>query len=468
MLPTLKNTRFLWLAIGSMTLTACTSIPDDRGISEVQVLVEESTPEQDVRLNPDDTWSDEEILSRISSGLSLKDAEFLALQNNPSLRSNLLLVGIAEADYAQAGRMENPGFAYERFSGDDYDASILFDVGGVLLMPLRRQVAARRLEQAKVEADRSVLSHIGDTRSAWIDAVAEKELTRIMERAVESAFTGNNMIRQMSALGHSNVIESAKSEILLSELQTMLAKQRLRQLGATERLVILLGLWGVQARSLSLPDYLPEIPAQIQSFDAVEQSALSSRLDVRLARLNLEALAKNYSLTRKNPFLNAIELGYVLENAEGEKERGYELELRLPLFDLGGVKNEKARIAMEQAQAQAESVAISAASSARLALATYRQSWEISLHYQDTVLPIRNRISQEQLLMYNGMLISVFDLLRDVRAAAQVEMAHVNATRDFWLADNNLQLALSGAGNGAGMNSPAGSLVMAEDGDQGH
>ena len=141
-----------------------------------------------------------------------------------------------------------------------------------------------------------------------------------------------------------------------------------------------------------------------------------------------------------------IELGPKLEKAGGETERGFELEFRIPIFDAGGIKTQKAKFIYQQAQAQAEVTAISAASSARQALEAYRANLEIAKHYRDIVLPLRERVSQEQLLMYNGMLISVFDLLDDLRSAMEMESAYIDAIKAFWLADANLQQALTGSG----------------------
>ena len=68
------------------------------------------------------------------------------------------------------------------------------------------------------------------------------------------------------------------------------------------------------------------------------------------------------------------------------------------------------------------------------------------------MLPLRQQVSEERLLHYNGMLISVFDLLDDVRAAADLEASAIRAVRDFWLADARLQLALTGSSPGMAMN----------------
>lgn len=433
------------LALG---ITACTSIPKDGGITPIASLIDGKLKTEFQLPNPDGKkqFTPQQVEQMIGAPLSLIDAERLSIAINPITRVKLAQVGIAEADYAQAGRMENPGFSYARFSGQDYDASLLFDIGGVILMPLRRQLEARRLESARYQAAGAVLQQIAATRVAWINAVAEKQQTVLMTHALESVQTGNNLTRQMAALGHSNIIEAADSELLLGEMRTSLSKQRLQELAAKESLIRQLGLWGEQARQLQLPDQLPKIPITTLEFSSVEQHAIENRLDVQMANMNLEGMAKNLKLTRLNPFLSAIELGPTLEKGDGEIDRGFELEFRIPIFDSGGIKTEKARIVFRQAEAQAEVIAIIAASNARQALAMYRNQIDIARHYRDVALPLRQRISEEQLLMYNGMLISVFDLLEDMRGATQMKSSYVNALRDFWLADTNLQQALTGSG----------------------
>ena len=431
-----------------LSMTACTSIPKDGGLSNVKSLVDAKLA-ADVELpipGGDSQFTQQQVTQMISAPLTLIDAERLSVGLNPMMKVKLLQVGMAEADYAQAGRMENPGFSYERFSGQDYSASLLFDIGGIILMPLKRQLEARRLEVARYKTAADVLDHIANTRRAWINAVAEKQQTALVTKALESAETGNNLTRQMSALGHSSVIEAADSEIFLNEMRASLSRQRLAEAAAKESLIRQLGLWGKQARLLKLPDRLADLPATPVELESVEQQAIENRLDVRMANMNIEGMAKNLKLTRLNPFLSVIELGPKLEKAGGETERGFELEFRIPIFDAGGIKTQKAKFIYQQAQAQAEVTAISAASSARQALEAYRANLEIAKHYRDIVLPLRERVSQEQLLMYNGMLISVFDLLDDLRSAMEMESAYIDAIKAFWLADANLQQALTGSG----------------------
>ena len=449
---TSRLTRLLFTGL-IVSTTACTSIPDDAGVGPVQELVDAQigTDNPASRLEPENALTPAQISSLLNAPLAIADAELLSMQLNPIARSNLLRVGIAEADYAQAGRLRNPGFSYERSEEGDYGASLLFDIGGLLLMPLRREVELRRLEAARFDAAGEVIQHLSNTRMTWIRAVAEKQLTALVERSLESTAAANDMTRQMTALGHSRAMDAAESEIFLGEMRSALTRQRLAETAAREALIRQLGLWGEAARKLTLPARLPDLPGNLIDYPSIEGEAIAGRLDIQIAKARIEAMASNYSLTRRSPFLSSIELGPVMEKSDEGREYGYELEFSIPIFDAGGIANEKARFLFEQSQDQARSVAIAAASEAREAYQSYRSHWDIARYYENVMLPLRQSVSEERLLHYNGMLISVFDLLADVRAATELEASAIRAVRDFWIADARLQLALTGSSPGMAM-----------------
>ena len=122
--------------------------------------------------------------------------------------------------------------------------------------------------------------------------------------------------------------------------------------------------------------------------------------------------------------------------------------------------------ATSQAEAQAQSTAISAASQARNALHAYRRTWDIANAYSDQVLPIQEALNQEELLRYNGMLISVFDLLKNAKKSLQTQIRHIESLRDFWLADNQLRHTLVAAGS-ISMQFTSPSMASSGDGDDG-
>ena len=82
-------------------------------------------------------------------------------------------------------------------------------------------------------------------------------------------------------------------------------------------------------------------------------------------------------------------------------------------------------------------------------------------------MPLRKRISEENVLRYNGMLISVFELLADARTQIASVNAYIDALRDFWTADASLDFALNGGSPGP-MTVQAGSMQAAGRADAGH
>lgn len=88
-----------------------------------------------------------------------------------------------------------------------------------------------------------------------------------------------------------------------------------------------------------------------------------------------------------------------------------------------------------------------ARSEVREAYHAYRTAFDVARHYRDEIVPLRKQISEEVLLRYNGMLTSVFELLADSREQAAAVQASIEALRDFWLAEADLQAALAAGGS---------------------
>ncbi|MCK6435251.1 MAG: RND transporter, partial [Aquabacterium sp.] len=88
--------------------------------------------------------------------------------------------------------------------------------------------------------------------------------------------------------------------------------------------------------------------------------------------------------------------------------------------------------------------AINARSEVREAYGNYRSAYDIARHQRDEIVPLKKRISEEQGLRYNGMIIGVFELLADARSQITSVNAYIESLRDFWLAQSDLDMALIG------------------------
>ncbi len=120
------------------------------------------------------------------------------------------------------------------------------------------------------------------------------------------------------------------------------------------------------------------------------------------------------------------------------------MTFEIPIFDWGTARVAKAEATYMQAVNLAAEAAVNARSEVRRSYRAYRATYDIARHQRDEVVPIRKLIADENLLRYNGMLISVFDLLADARAQVIGVTVYIDALRDFWIARANLDSALVG------------------------
>jgi len=172
---------------------------------------------------------------------------------------------------------------------------------------------------------------------------------------------------------------------------------------------------------------------------------MEKRLDVLMSKRATEATARSLGLTQTTRFVNVLHAGYQNKSATGEsRSNGYEIELELPLFDFGGARLARAEATYLQAVNRTAAVAVRAQSEVRESYSAYRTAYDLAKHYRDEVVPLRKRMSDENLLRYNGMFASVFDLLTDAKEQIASVVGSVNALRDHWIAETNLQTAMTG------------------------
>jgi outer membrane protein TolC len=219
-----------------------------------------------------------------------------------------------------------------------------------------------------------------------------------------------------------------------------------------------------------LPGRLPDLPDAPRELPDIERIALAQRLDVQGARLATEQTARNLGLTRTTRFVNVLEAGYMRNSSnEAPVQRGWELSFELPLFDWGTARVARAESIYRQSLERAAETAINARSEVREAYGAYRTGWDIAKHHRDEIVPLRQRIAEENVLRYNGMLIGVFELLADARAQIASVNGAIDALRDFWLAQADLDMALVGRpGPAAAAALSATATAPAEPGGAGH
>jgi outer membrane protein TolC len=438
-------------ALVALVLGAC-AVPDtDRAFDPVR-----QTTATHLGEGVDLTWArepaaqqhtDARVTALLAQPLGMDAAVQVALLNNRGLQAAFAELGLTDAQVAQAGRLSNPGFSFGRVTrGDEVELErgLHLDLARLLVLPLIREQEARRLQQVQAQVAMQVLALAADTRKAWVEAVAATEATRYADQVMQAAQAGAELARRMAQVGNFNTLQRAREQMFYAEAAQNLARAQQQQHASRERLTRLLGLWGEQTR-FALPERLPDLPAQPRDLPDIERLALSQRLDVAAARAGVEQTARHLGLTRSTRLVNVLELGTMRNSSnEAPTQKGWEVGLELPLFDWGTARVAQAQAVYMQALHRAADTAIQARSEVREAYGAYRTAWDIARHQREEVVPLAARISEENLLRYNGMLIGVFDLLADARAQIASVQGAIQTLRDFWIAQADLDMALVG------------------------
>lgn len=442
------------LAASMLLLAGCATFSRDGGMEDIAAMTKERTGQTPQRINTDSerTALDKTVRDLLAQPLTADSAVQIALINNKGLQAQLAELGVAESDLVQAGRMRNPGFSFSRLrnggSGNDVeiDRSIMFDLVGLLTMPLRTNIEGRRFEQAKLQAAADAVKLAADTRRAYFHALAAQQTAQFMEQARIAAEAGAELGQRMQKIGNWNKLNAAREQIFYADATAQLARSRQAAISTREQLTRMLGLWQAES-TFVLPDRLPDLPKLPTAVANFEAQAMQQRLDVQMARRDAEATASALGLTKATRFINVLDAGYINKSETGKpRSNGYEISLELPLFDWGSARSTKAESLYMQAVHRTADTAIRARSEVRESYAAYRTAYDLSQHYRDEVVPLRKKISDEMLLRYNGMLASVFDLLTDARLQISAVNAAIDAQRDYWLAETDLQMAINGTG----------------------
>ncbi len=433
----------------ALVLTGCASFSPDGGMTTVSSLTKERTGQAVGRQRSpaDAAVADKRVRELLGQPLTADSAVELALINNRGLQANLADLGIAEADFVQAGRLRNPLLGFTHLAGGgalEIDRSVMFGIVDLLTLPAASDAARVRFEQAQYQAAYDAVGLAAETRQAYFDAVADQQLVIYFAQVKDAAEASNDLARRMVAAGNFSQLEQMREQAFYADATAQLARARQRAVGQRERLTRLLGLSSDQT-SFRLPERLPDLPRTVMQPRDAEQTAMDKRLDLLMARRNVDATAKSLGLTNATRFVNALEVGYANKSQSGSpRENGYEIQVPIPLFDFGGARTARVEAQYMQAVDRAAEVAVNAQSETRVAYAAYRTNYDLAKHYQDEVVPLRKRISEQNMLRYNGMLISVFELITDAREQVAATTAYVESLRDYWIANGNLQTALTG------------------------
>lgn len=459
MMPGLTNLIQGVTVLALLGIGGCAQFSPDGGMDLVQsrASAELGATATKIISQADAQTSGEHVERLLARPLSADSAVQVALLSNRGLQADYNALGVSEAAFVEAGLPPALTFSYGRLaSGEELEVErrVIANILALLTLPSRKKIAQAEFEAARYKAVEATFRLAAETRRAFYTAVAARQTVGFLERARTSADASAELTRKLGETGAATKLDQARASAFYAEVSTQLAQARSRATTEREKLIRLLGLWGQQT-DFKLPGSLPNLPSRIETANQIEAEAIRKRVDLIAARLELDATAKSLGLTEATRYVSALELAGVRnferkveDNVDKSYPTGFEMDIAIPIFDLGEVATRRARETYMQSVNRLIAKAIDARSEARSAYTAYRSAYDIYRQYQNKILPLQKTILEESLLQYNGMLIDVFDLLTTERESITSNIAAIEAKRDFFLAGVDFKTAIIGGGNG--------------------
>lgn len=451
-------------AMGAMLLlSACSAaLSPDGGMGKVNVEVGSGIAATSAKIvsEDDERAARGQVQAILTGTLSAEEAVQLALLNNRGLQAAYNELGISEADYVEASSLPNPVLSIGKIlAGDELEieARLVGSLLSLFTLSSRTKTANIEFQAAQLTAVEATFALAAETRRAYYTALAARQTEAFLTEAQESARLTADFSSKLGETGAETKLNQARANAFYLETTNRLTQARLQSELNREALIRKLGLWGRDI-NFKLPSVLPQIPDKLPKSGDIEALAIGKRVDLRIAKLELDALARTLGLTKATRFTSMLDLAglatYVAEGEGDEKTEtrgyGFELEFELPIFDTGAAETKRASERYMQAVNLLAERAINVRSEVRAAYQAYRATYDITWQYRNRILPMRSVITEQSLLEYNGMLTDVFALLTTAQENAESNIAAIEAKRDFFLATVDFQSAILGGGSSGG------------------
>lgn len=389
------------------------------------------------------------IYHLLESELTVDSAVQVALLNNPEIQATFEEIGIARADLVQAGLLRNPiidgfvRFPTQNHASINTEFSIAQNFIDFLLIPLRKKIAEAELQQAQLRVANIVLNLAFDVQENYYSLQAEQVNLKLMRPLIDATEASNQLAEGQKEQGNINELEIQKHALEYLEAKVQFSRTQREVIRLREKLNKLLGLnsgetcWRVKEQLPVLPN--DEVPLQ-----CLETIALSQRLDLDVARWDVERIARMYGIKQWWTYTDAA-MGISTEkDAEGIRTIGPAFSLQLPLFNYGQADRERIQSMFTQSLHRLSALEILVLSEVRSARDQLIMNRELVTQYLKDLLPLQQAITSSSQKYYNYMALSVYKLLDAKMQEIELQINYTHALRDYWISRVQLDRALGG------------------------
>jgi cobalt-zinc-cadmium efflux system outer membrane protein len=380
--------------------------------------------------------------------LTAQKAVQIALSNNQSLQALLESWGIAKADFNKTRLPENPVFgASVRFPEQDElpnntEFSLEQDFVSFVLFPLRSNFAGAQLHKAELQITKEILDLVFEVKSAFYEVQGHAAMLVMRKRVLGQAEASAELARRQLEAGNISELDYANEKALYQEARVEYLKAEADFILQRENLNRLMGFGG-QNPSWEIKEELQEIQASEPSYEELLSMGMSNRLDLLIARKNVEAQRHALSLNRFG-VLGHPEVGISTEkDADGGRVTGPTLRTEVPIYDLGQTAISKSGAELKEAELRLKAIENDVRSEIRQKRDKLFAIRTLVEEYRNAIIPVREKITGETQKHYNYMLLGNYDLIRAKQNEILANKEYIDSLKEYWIARSNLEKAVS-------------------------
>jgi outer membrane protein TolC len=383
----------LTIALVTAALGACASVdprPDyDRARNEIRAAtgIDELHDPQQPLLGPG------ELDAALADGLGLDEAARLALLNNRRLHAGFLSLGVARAEFVQAGLLENPSLSLAFLVPDGggrvrWNADVLGNIADLWRIPARQSLARAGLEQRVLELSRFAGDLVASTRRAYVESVAAGAAQSVARDDAQLARQSLNGVRRRVQEGVASAADEALAASLALEADFALQSAERERVRSVRELAALLSLER-DLIDVALTDPLPVPEPDALDREALVARSVEARADARAARAAVEAAEAALDLERRSRF--GLSAGVSVERPEGggsgDPLIGPAATVELPIFDQHQARIARAELELGQRRKESEALTAEIRQSVRAAADTAVLAARAAAYARDELVP---------------------------------------------------------------------------------
>ena len=390
------------------------------------------------------------VLALLHDGLTRKEAERIALLNNRSLQSDFELLGIARADVVQAGLYTNPTigtllrFPFGGANGVDNETDVLVRLSDLWTVPLRRKIAEVDALRVTHRVEAEILKTVAAARDAFDDVLFQDALLAFATDNIALFKNTLDATRVRFHAGLVNDLDIYLAEAMLHERELELAQVQAGLNTAHTRLRETLGLDPLGMPPLNVTGNLEDLPSITLTATEAWEYAQEHRVELRLARLQIEQTQRLLTLQKRRIFGNVDVGGNYTREFDGVNLAGPVLALQLPIFDQNQAGIARTEFQLRRAQKQLAAAELEAKQETRRLLG------ELGFHhthvaiYRDKMLVAQEKAESYVTQFFSSMQLNAIYLIEARQRILDTRRGYLHALREYRQTASHLQVALGG------------------------